>query len=149
MGMGLELALACDIRIASDDTKFSLPETTLGLIPDVGGTTRLTRLIGPARAKELIFTGRIFDAVFAEGWGIVNYVVSPDQLQAKGEELAAEISKAAPLAVGAAKRIIDGLSDIERGLTLEAWAQHQLLNTEDFAEGMSAFMRRSPEFKGR
>ena len=150
LGLAMELALACDMRIAAEGTKLGLPESRLGLIPDVGGTTRLTRLVGPARAKELIFSGRQIDAAQAERWGIVNYVVPIDDLLSKGEELAAEISQAAPLAVGMAKRVIDGLADVDRGLMLEGWAQSQLLSTEDFMEGAQSFlMRRKPEFKGR
>lgn len=150
LGLALELALACDLRVAAEDTLLGLPEALLGIIPDVGGTTRLTRLVGPARAKELIFTGRRFDAATAESWGIVNYVVPRAELMAMGETLAAEIAQAAPLAVGMAKRVIDGLVDVDRGLMLEGWAQSQLFATEDFVEGAQAFMtRRSPEFKGR
>jgi enoyl-CoA hydratase/carnithine racemase len=149
LGMAMELALACDIRIAAQGAILGLPETRLGLIPDVGGTTRLTRLVGPARAKELIFTGRQINAAIAEQWGAVNYVVPVEKLLVKGEELAVEISQAAPLAVGMAKRVIDGLADIDRGLMLEGWAQSQLFNTEDFLEGMQSFMRRPPQFKGK
>jgi enoyl-CoA hydratase/carnithine racemase len=127
-----------------------LPETRLGLIPDVGGTTRLTRLVGPARAKELIFTGRHFDAADAERWGIVNHVVPAERLMAKAEEVAAEIEAAAPLAVGLAKRVIDGAFDLERGLALEGWAQSQLVTSQDFSEAVQAFVsQRRPEFKGR
>lgn len=148
LGMAFELALACDIRIATPDTMLGLPETRLGIIPDVGGTTRLVRLIGPARAKELIFTGRQFAAEQAEQWGIVNYVV--DEPMAKAEELVAEISLAAPLAVGMAKRVIDGLSDIDRGLMLEGWAQSQLMSSDDFLEGAQSFMmKRKPNWKGQ
>ncbi|MEZ4594506.1 MAG: enoyl-CoA hydratase/isomerase family protein [Chloroflexota bacterium] len=148
LGLAMELALACDIRIAAEGTQMGLPETRLGIIPDVGGTTRLTRLVGPARAKELIFTGRQFDMAYAERWGIVNYVVPEDQLMAKAEELAAEINLAAPLAVGMAKRVIDGLSDIDRGLMLEGWAQSQLMSSEDFLEGAQSFMMKRPsQFK--
>ncbi|MFN2134626.1 MAG: enoyl-CoA hydratase/isomerase family protein [Candidatus Promineifilaceae bacterium] len=150
LGLGLELALACDIRIAAAGTNLGLPETRLGLIPDVGGTTRLVRLVGPARAKELIFSGRVIDAALAERWGIVNHVVPPAELLAAGEALATEIFQAAPLAVGMAKRVIDGLADIDRGLQLEGWAQSQLLASEDFMEGVqSIMMRRPPDFKGR
>lgn len=149
LGMALELALACDIRIAAEGAILGLPETRIGLIPDVGGTTRLTRLVGPARAKELIFSGRQFDAGQAERWGIVNYTVPAEQLEAKGLEMAAEFAQAAPLAVGMAKRVIDGLSDSERGLQLEAWAQSLLFQTEDFQEAMASFMQRPPQFKGR
>ena len=148
LGLALELALACDLRLATEGTLLGLPETLLGIIPDVGGTTRLTRLVGPARAKELIFTGRRIDAAQAERWGIVNAVVAPDGLTAAGEALAAEIAAAAPLAVGMAKRVIDGLADIDRGLMLEGWAQSQLFGTQDFLEGAQAFMmRRRAEWK--
>lgn len=150
LGMALELALACDMRIAAQGTQIGLPETRLGLIPDVGGTTRLVRLVGPARAKELIFTGRVFDATTAERYGIVNQVVTAEELTGAAQALVDEISQAAPLAVGMAKRVIDGLADVDRGLQLEGWAQSQLFATEDFLEGAQAFMtRRPPQFKGR
>jgi enoyl-CoA hydratase/carnithine racemase len=150
LGLAFELALACDLRLAAEGTKLGLPETRLGIIPDVGGTTRLTRLVGPARAKELIFTGRQFDAGFAERWGIVNYVVAREELETRAAELAAEIGQAAPLAVGMAKRVIDGMADIDRGLMLEGWAQSQLFASEDFLEGAQAFMMRRPaQFKGK
>ena len=149
LGLALELALACDLRLAAEGTALGLPETLLGIIPDVGGTTRLTRLVGPARAKELIFTGRRIDAAQAERWGIVNGVVARAELVAAGDALAAEIATAAPLAVGLAKRVIDGLADIDRGLMLEGWAQSQLFGTQDFLEGAQAFMmRRRAEWKG-
>jgi enoyl-CoA hydratase/carnithine racemase len=150
LGLALELALACDIRLAAAGTKLGLPETRQGIIPDVGGTTRLTRLVGPGRAKELIFTGRHFDAAYAARWGIVNEVVPMAELLPQAEALVAEIRQAAPLAVGMAKRVIDGLADIDRGLMLEGWAQSELLKTEDFLEGAQAFMMKRPaEFKGK
>ncbi|MCI0398474.1 MAG: MFS transporter [Chloroflexi bacterium] len=150
LGLALELALACDIRLAAEGTRLGLPETRLGIIPDVGGTTRLARLAGPGRAKELIFTGRQIDAELAAQWGIVNHVVPAGALLAKAEELAAEIRQAAPLAVGMAKRVIDGLADVERGLALEGWAQSQLIATEDFGEGVQSFLMKRPAvFKGK
>ncbi|MCL4262742.1 MAG: enoyl-CoA hydratase/isomerase family protein [Anaerolineae bacterium] len=150
LGLAMELALACDIRLAATGTMMGLPETRLGMIPDVGGTTRLVRLVGPARAKEIIFTGRQFDVTTAVQWGIVNYVLPPESLAAKAEELATEICQGAPLAVGMAKRVIDGLSDIDRGLMLEGWAQSQLFHTEDFMEGAQSFlMKRPPAWKGK
>ena len=150
LGMALELVLACDLRIATEGARLGLPESLLGLIPDVGGTTRLTRLVGPGRAKELIFTGRPIEARQAEQWGLVNRVVAEAELMSAAESLIAEIARAAPLAVGMAKRVIDGLSDLDRGLTLEGWAQSQLMSTEDFGEAVMSFVqKRPPAFKGR
>lgn len=148
LGLALELVLACDIRIAAEGTLMGLPESRLGLIPDLGGTTRLTRTVGVARAKELVFTGRVFDAALAERWGIVNYVVPADQLTAKAEELAAELSQAGQLAIGAAKRIIDGLADVDRGLIMEAMLQAQLLRTDDFAKRLDVFANRAVKSLG-
>jgi enoyl-CoA hydratase/carnithine racemase len=144
LGLGFELALACDFRIAARHTKIALPETRLGLIPDVGGTTRLTRLIGPSRAKEVILTGKVIQLEQAERWGLVNAVVPGKELFAKGEILAAEIIHAAPLAVSAAKRVIDGMADIDRGLQMEAWAQNHLIQTADFQTGLQAARSKSP-----
>lgn len=150
LGLAMELSLACDIRIAAEGTQLGLPETRLGIIPDVGGTARLTRLIGPGRAKEVIFTGGQMDARQAAEWGILNHVVPADQLLEKGEAVAAEILKAAPLAVGMAKQIINHMDGIEKGLTLEGWAQSQLFKTEDFMEAVQSFMmKRPPDFKGK
>ncbi len=150
LGLAFEVALACDIRLAVQGTMLGLPETRLGIIPDVGGTTRLTRIAGPARAKELIFTGRQFEAESAVSWGIINYVVAREELDGQVSQLIEEISLASPLAVGMAKRVIDGFADIERGLIIEGWAQSQLFSTEDFQEAVQAYMmKRTPEFKGR
>ena len=149
LGMGLELALACDLRIGSSDLRLGLPETLLGIVPDVGGTTRLARLVGPAKAKELIFTGRHVDAATALQLGILNQVVAGDDLAAAGQRLIDELLRAAPLAVAAAKRVIDGLFDGERGYMLEGWAQSQLFGTADFAEATRAFLeKRPPKFTG-
>lgn len=150
LGLAMELALACDMRIAAANTLIGLPESRLGMIPDVGGTTRLTRIIGPARAKELIFTGKQIPAEQGEPWGLINYVVSEGELISKAEALAEEINQAAPLAVGMAKRVIDGLADVDRGLQLEGWAQSQLMATADLQEGIQSFMlRRPPAFQGK
>jgi len=150
LGLGFELALACDFRIAAEGTKIGLPETRLGMIPDVGGTTRLTRLVGPARAKEWIMTGRNIDLNDAERWGLVNYVVPTDELMSKGENLAAEIAQSAPLAVSYTKRVIDGIGDLERGLSLEAWAQSVLMRSEDFTNGIQAMLMKQPvEWRGK
>lgn len=150
LGLGLELALACDVRLAAQGTRLGLPETRLGLIPDVGGSTRLARLVGISRAKELIFTGRQIEAAQAEAWGMVNAVTPLDALEARAAALSAEIEQAAPLAVGMAKRVLDGMADLDRGLQLEGWAQSQLIQTQDFQEGVQSFLqRRPPHFTGR
>ncbi len=150
LGLGLELALACDMRIAVERTRLGLPETRLGIIPDVGGTTRLTRLIGSARSKELIFTGKMIDLALADRWGLINSIVPADQLVARGDALVQEIVLAAPLAVSFAKRVIDGAADLDRGLQLEAWAQSQLVQTEDFQIGLQAMRAKSePQWQGK
>lgn len=150
LGLAMEIALACDFRIAAKGAKLGLPEVRLSLAPDVGGTTRLTRLVGPSRAKELIYSGKQIDAEAALEWGIVNRVVPREDLVKAGEEFAAQFDKSAPLAVAVAKRAIDGLHDIDRGLLMEAWAVSQLATTEDFQEAVASFMeKRPPEFKGK
>ena len=146
----MELALAADFRIAAEGTRLLLPETRGGIIPDVGGTTRLTRLIGAARAKEYILTGKPFGLADAERWGLVNAVVPADQLLARGDALTAELALAAPLAVRYGKKVIDGMSDLARGLALESWAQAALMNSEDTLIGMQAGMlKTTPEWKGK
>ena len=151
-GLGLELALACDARIAATGTKLGMPETRIGLVPDVGGTTRLTRTVGYARAKELIMTARMIDAVEAERIGLVNRVVAEGTQIAAAEELAREIARNAPMAVGLAKRIIDIGQSVDKStfMDLESLAQSSLFQTEDFREGAAALVqRRDPKFKGR
>lgn len=150
IGLGTEIALACDLRVAAENTVISLPETRIGLIPDVGGTTRLTRLIGAGRAKEYIMTGRAFALADAERWGLVNHVVPQESLSEKVHALADELIAAAPLAVSYAKKVIDGLGDLDRGLHLEAWAQSILMRSEDFSRGAQAVMlKQKPEWHGK
>ncbi|PJF43660.1 MAG: hypothetical protein CUN55_07955 [Phototrophicales bacterium] len=148
LGVGLELALACDFRYATPDAQLSLAETRIGLIPDVGGTTRLMALVGIARAKEMIFTARRIDGITAERWGIVNQVVEVENLPQSAVALADEIALCAPLAVSAAKRVIQGIADESRGLYLEALEQANLFATQDLQEGVqSVLMRRDPQWK--
>lgn len=150
LGLGLELALACDLRIAAAGTQLGLPETRLGIVPDVGGSTRLAQVVGLARAKELIFTGRSIDAAQAESWGLVNHVAPMKQLEAAVNGLVEEIVQCAPLAVGMSKRLLNGMYDTPRGLALEGWAQSQLIATHDFGEGVQAMLqRRQAQFKGK
>jgi enoyl-CoA hydratase/carnithine racemase len=151
LGLGLELALACDFRIAANRTKFSLPETRLGMVPDVGGTTRLVNVVGISRAKELIMTGRNFETEYAERWGIINYAVPKEELMAKAEELADEIALSAPMAVSYTKRVINDIAENQRALQIEAWAQAQLFRSEDFINAVTAMLTKTypVEWKGK
>lgn len=150
LGLGMELALACDFRIAAEGSRLGLPETRLGLIPDVGGTTRLTRLVGAGRAKELIMTGKQIDTGLADRWGLVNHVVPAADLLARGEALAAELAEAAPLAVSYAKRVINDIGDVQRGLNAESWAQSVLMRSQDFEIGAAAVLtKQKPEWTGK
>jgi enoyl-CoA hydratase/carnithine racemase len=150
LGLGLELALACDFRLAARHTHMGLPEARLGLIPDVGGTTRLMRLIGPSRAKELILTGRMITTEEAERWGLVNRVAPAGDLLDVGVSFAREIAACAPLAVSYAKNVINQLADVERGLQLEALAQNHLIQTDDFMHGVQAMLaKETPHWHGK
>jgi enoyl-CoA hydratase/carnithine racemase len=147
-GGGLELALAADLRLAAETVQLALPETTLGTIPGWAGTQRLPRLIGSARAKQLIFTGERIDAVTAERWGLVNEVVAADRLETRARELAEIIARNAPVAVQAAKQLIDG--DLASAVILESLASGMTAFTDDLQEGLAAFReRRNPNFTGR
>jgi enoyl-CoA hydratase/carnithine racemase len=150
IGAGMEVALACDLRYASPDVKLSLEETKIGIIPDVGGTTRLTHLLGPARAKEMIFTSRRLDAVTAERWGLINKIVPVEEFDSAALALAEEISGCAPLAVAAAKRVVQGILDEEHGLTLETIEQAPLFHTQDLQIGaQAAMLKQKPDWKGQ
>src|SRR3984885_11780318 len=119
VGGALEVALGCDLRIASDDAQFSLPEVKFGIIPDVGGSSRLPAVVGLGRAKELIMTARTIDAAEAERIGLVNRVVAPDQLEQAGEALTEELLANSHVAVGRAKRVIDASARPALAQTLE------------------------------
>lgn len=145
-GGGLELALACDLRIAADHVKVGAPEVGIGTVPGWGMTTRLAAVVGPARAKQLILTGTPIDAAQAVAWGLVSEVVPAAGLAARAGELAARISDMAPVAVQVAKQLIDAnrprtsLEPLGGGLTAFS---------DDAAEGQAAFReRRAPEFGG-
>lgn len=143
LGMALEMALACDFRIAAERTKLGLPETRLGIIPDVGGTVRLVKLVGPSRAKDIIMTGRNLDLSQAHDWGIVNYVFPKDELDQKVAEFVAELCASSPLAVSYTKRVINDITDNARGLQIEAWAQAQLFRTDDFMNAVDAMLNKT------
>lgn len=152
LGGGCELAMACDIRIASDNARFGQPEISVGIIPGGGGTQRLPRLIGWGRAKELIYTGRIIDAVEAERIGLVDKVVPPDRLEEEVRQLAEAIISQSPLIIRLAKKVINrGMyTDLATGLACERANFALCFATEDHIEGMTAFLeKRKPEFRGR
>jgi enoyl-CoA hydratase/carnithine racemase len=152
LGGGLELALCCDIRVASATSRLGLPEVRLAVTPGAGGTQRLPRVVGAARAKELILTGRVLTADEAERIGLVTRVVAPGQALTAANEIAAEIAARGPVAVRAAKRLIDLATDtdVATGLAAELDASDQVFATDDMLEGASAFFaKREPEYRGR
>jgi enoyl-CoA hydratase/carnithine racemase len=151
LGGGLEIALACDIRVASESSKLGLPEVRLGVTPGAGGTQRLPRAVGVARAKELALTGRIIDAHEAERIGLVTRVVPAGQAVAAAIEIANEIAQRGPLAVREVKRLIDIATDndLDTGLAAEIDASERVFNSADMLEGMNAFIeKRPPSYKG-
>ena len=152
LGGGCELAMACDVRIASENAKLGLPETGLSIIPAAGGTQRLARLVGKGRAIEMILTGRIIEADEAYNIGLVSHVVPQAGLMEAVQETAGQILSKGPLAVRLAKLAIQAGFDADQqtGLTIERLAQTVLYSSEDRIEGTSAFLeKREPEFKGR
>ncbi len=151
-GGGAELALACDLRVMADGAQFGLPEARLGMIPLGGGTQRLPRLVGAARAKELIFTAATLDAAAALDIGLVNRVVPADGLRDAAARLAEKIAGMPPLAIKFAKRAINaGLqTDIDSAMEFELFAGSILNDSEDRNEGMRAFVeKRKAVFMGR
>jgi enoyl-CoA hydratase/carnithine racemase len=149
LGGALELALACDLRVLTEDAVVGLPETKLGLVPDLGGSSRLPQVVGVGRAKELIMTSRVIGAADAERYGLATRV---GPLEATVNTLAEELLGCAPGAVGLAKRLIDASARpaLSTTLELEVTAQEQCARTEDLIEGVrAAAERRAPHFKNR
>jgi len=152
LGGGCELALACDIRIASDTAKFGQPELGLGIIPGAGATQRLPRIIGMGRAKHLILTGDIIDAKQALEIGLVTAIAPPGQLQIRARELAKRVLRQGPLAARLAKVALNASArvDLDSGLLIETLAQALCYSSEDKLEGTSAFLeKRKPKFTGK
>lgn len=152
LGGGLELALACDLRIASEVAKLGLPEVKLGIIPGYGGTQRLCRTIPVGQAKKMIYTGAIIGAPEAREVGLVETVVAPDELMSVAWDIARKIAANAPMAVRGAKRSINtgrNLS-IEQGMVVELGVARMCFGTEDRNEGVDAFInKRKPRFQGK
>ncbi len=151
LGGGCELALACDFRLASEKAKLGQPEVGLGITPGFGGTQRLARAIGPARAKELIYTGKIITSQEALALGLVNHVYPAESLLEEAKKMAKEIANKAPYAVSLCKKAINqGLEiDLKRGLELEADLFGLCFATQDQKEGMRAFLeKRKADFQG-
>jgi enoyl-CoA hydratase/3-hydroxyacyl-CoA dehydrogenase len=152
LGGGFELALACDLRVATSDSTFGFPEITLGLIPGGGGTQRLPEIVGPTRAKDLIYRGTRIDADQAERWGLVNRAVDATEFEATVEEYVTDLVEGPSLALEAAKTLVDDIQEmgLEAGLGAERRSFAVLLDTEDAAEGIEAFQaNREAEFQGR
>ncbi|UOQ93159.1 enoyl-CoA hydratase-related protein [Halobacillus shinanisalinarum] len=152
LGGGCELALACDIRIATKNAKFGLPELNLGIIPGAGGTQRLSRIIGKGRALDMILTGKIIAGEEAERIGLVTYFVSEDELIQKAESVASDILKKGPVAIQLAKFAVHKGYDIDEGtaMWIEKLSQAVVFGTEDKEEGTSAFIeKRKAEFQSK
>jgi len=152
LGGGMEVSMACDFRIASEKARMGQTEINIGLIPGWGGTQRLTRLVGKAKAKELVFTGKIIDANTAFQWGIVNKVVAAEGFMTSVRQFAKELAGKAPVALKVAKSLIDMGSDIDlkAALALEREGFGVVASSEDLQEGISAFMeKRKPVWKGK
>jgi enoyl-CoA hydratase/carnithine racemase len=151
LGGGLELALCCDIRIAAAHARLGMPEVRLAVMPGSGGTQRLPKVVGPARAKELIFTGELIDAAEAERIGLVNRVVQSGQARAAALAMAETIAQRGPIPVREAKRLIEHAQDfdIDAGLAAELDASDRVFSSEDMLEGARAFFaKRPPDFSG-
>jgi enoyl-CoA hydratase/carnithine racemase len=152
LGGGLELALCCDLRVASARARLGMPEVRLAVIPGSGGTQRLPRLVGPGWAKDLILTGRLLEADEALRIGLVNLVVPAGEARSATDAVAAEIAARGPLAVREAKRLIDAASDrdLDAGLAAELDASERIYLTDDMLEGARAFFeKREPRYRGR
>ncbi len=154
LGGGFEIALACDRRIAGDNARVGQPEILLGIIPGGGGTQRLTRLVGPSKAKDVIFTGRFYTASEALELGLVDEVVAPDDVYAAAHRWASQFANGPTRALAAAKAAIDrGLdADLRTGLNLESEIFAALFGTEDQTIGMRSFVENGPgraQFLGR
>lgn len=152
IGGGCETALSCDIRVSDTTLKMALPEIHYGILPDTGGTQLMTALIGPSRTKYMVMTGERIDAQTALDWGAVDFVVAPEELDARALEIARKIAAKPPIALAMAKTMIDQSSAgaVRNGIAQELLAQTALFKTEDYAEARAALReKRQPVYKGK
>ena len=152
IGGGCETALACDIRISDTTLKMALPEINYGILPDTGGTQLMTALIGPSRTKYMVMTGNRIDAQTALEWGVVDFVVAPEELDARALEIAKTIAAKPPIALAMAKTMIDQghAGAVRNGIAQELLAQTALFKSEDYTEARAALReKRKPIYKGK
>ena len=152
LGGGLEIAMSCDLRVASDRTKLGQPEINIGIIPGAGGTQRLTRLVGEGRAMEMILTGRMVKAEEGLQYGILNFIFTPDELEEKTMEMAKKITEKSPYAIKRAKRSVKSVSNmnLREGLKFEREMFLECFTSDDGKEGITAFIeKRKANFKGK
>lgn len=152
IGGGCETALACDIRVSDTTLKMAMPEIHYGILPDTGGTQLMTALIGPSRTKYMVMTGERIDAQTALDWGAVDFVVAPEELDARALEIAKKIAAKPPIALAMAKTMIDqgSAGTVRNGIAQELLAQTALFKTEDYAEARAALReKRKPVYMGK
>lgn len=151
-GVGLEIALACDFRVAADNTLLALPEINLGMIPGSGGSQRVTKIAGIGRAKDMIMRGRRISAQEAYDWGLVTVVTSPEKVEEETNKIVKDLLSKSPMTLKVLKRVLNNAQDtsLSMGMEIESFAYGMLRSTEDFNEGVQAFQNKvKPEFKGR
>ncbi len=152
IGGGFEMALGADMRIAATDVRMKLPEIQFGILPDTGGTQYLTNLIGPSKAKYYVMTGDEINGEQALAWGIVDWLVAPEELDEKALEIAKNLASRPPLAVSMAKQLVDQFhgETVRRGIRAELLAQTTLFKSEDYQEARAALReKRAPKYKGK
>lgn len=151
-GVGLEIAMACDFRVAADNTLLALPEINLGMIPGSGGSQRIAKIAGVGRAKDMIMRGRRVPADEAYQWGLLTTVTTPESLEAEVDKLVADLNRLSPMTLKVLKRVINASQDtpLSMGMEIEGFAYGMLRSTEDFNEGVQAFGNKAkPHFQGK
>ncbi|WP_066389068.1 enoyl-CoA hydratase/isomerase family protein [Neobacillus mesonae] len=151
-GVGLEIAMACDFRVAADTTQLALPEINLGMIPGSGGSQRIAKIAGVGRAKDMIMRGRRIPAQEAHQWGLLTTVTSPENLKAEVDKLVADLTRLSPMTLKVLKRVLNASQDasLSMGMEIEGFAYGMLRSTEDFNEGVQSFGNKvKPNFQGK